>query len=59
MRPLRGPPPERPDTVTPEGRLEHVQPIGAGPHGFDPRSTDTFAVGAFLLAGSDVCRLGQ
>jgi hypothetical protein len=40
------------DCVTPEGRLGHVQPIGAGPHGFDPKSTDMFAVGAFLLAGS-------
>jgi rhamnogalacturonyl hydrolase YesR len=47
------------DCVTPEGRLEHVQPIGAGPHGFDPKSTDTFAVGAFLLAGSEVYRLAR
>jgi rhamnogalacturonyl hydrolase YesR len=43
--------------VTPEGRLEHVQPIGAGPHGFDPKSTEPFAVGAFLLAGSEVYQL--
>jgi len=43
--------------VTPEGKLEHVQPIGAAPHGFDPHHTEPFAVGAFLLAGSEVYRL--
>lgn len=43
--------------VTPDGTLEHVQPIGAGPHGFDPHTTEPFAVGAFLLAGSEVYRL--
>jgi rhamnogalacturonyl hydrolase YesR len=43
--------------VTPEGKLEHVQPIGAAPHGFDPRNTEPFAVGAFLLAGSEVYRM--
>lgn len=40
--------------VTPEGKLEHVQPIGAAPEGFDPHHTDVFAVGAFLLAASEV-----
>lgn len=39
--------------VTPEGKLEHVQPIGAAPEGFDPHHTDVFAVGAFLLAASE------
>jgi rhamnogalacturonyl hydrolase YesR len=43
--------------VTPEGRLEHVQPIGDSPQGFDPHHTDAFGVGAFLLAGSEVYRL--
>jgi rhamnogalacturonyl hydrolase YesR len=43
--------------VTPEGKLEHVQPIGAAPHGFDLHNTEPFAVGAFLLAGSEVCQL--
>jgi rhamnogalacturonyl hydrolase YesR len=47
------------DCVTPEGKLEHVQPIGAAPHGFDPRNTEPFAVGAFLLAGSEVFRLAK
>jgi len=45
--------------VTAEGKLEHVQPIGAAPHGFDPRNTEPFAVGAFLLAGSEVYRLAK
>jgi len=45
--------------VTPEGKLEHVQPIGAAPHGFDPKNTEPFAVGAFLLAGSEVFKLAE
>jgi rhamnogalacturonyl hydrolase YesR len=45
--------------VTEEGKLEHVQPIGAAPHGFDPRNTEPFAVGAFLLAGSEVYRMAK
>ena len=45
--------------VTPEGKLEHVQPIGAAPQGFDPHNTEPFAVGAFLLAGCEVFRLVQ
>jgi rhamnogalacturonyl hydrolase YesR len=40
--------------VTPDGKLEHVQPIGAAPEGFDPQHTDVFAVGAFLLAASEL-----
>jgi rhamnogalacturonyl hydrolase YesR len=43
--------------VAPDGRLTHVQPVGADPQRFDPRSTDAFGVGAFLLAGSEVYRL--
>jgi len=45
--------------VTPEGKLTHVQPIGADPRKFDADSTDCFGVGAFLLAGSEVYRLDQ
>ncbi|MFO1477632.1 MAG: glycoside hydrolase family 88 protein [Verrucomicrobiota bacterium] len=45
------------DCVTPDGKLEHVQPIGADPKRFDPGHTDVFGVGAFLLAGSEVYRL--
>lgn len=44
-------------SVTPEGRLENVQPIGAAPEGFDPHHSDVFAVGAFLLAASEVSQL--
>jgi rhamnogalacturonyl hydrolase YesR len=45
------------DCVTPEGKLEHVQPIGADPKKFDPGHSDVFGVGAFLLAGSEVYQL--
>jgi unsaturated rhamnogalacturonyl hydrolase len=43
--------------VTPEGKLTHVQPIGADPKKFDDNATEVYGVGAFLLAGSEVCRL--
>jgi len=43
--------------VTPEGKLTHVQPIGADPRSFAPESTAPYGVGAFLLAGSEVYRL--
>ncbi len=44
-------------SVTPEGKLENVQPVGAAPEGFDPHHTEVFAVGAFLLAASEVSQL--
>jgi rhamnogalacturonyl hydrolase YesR len=44
-------------SVTAEGKLEDVQPIGAAPDGFDPHHTEPFGVGAFLLAGSEVYAL--
>ncbi len=43
--------------VTPEGKLEHVQPIGADPKKFEPAHSDVYGVGAFLLAGSEMYRL--
>jgi rhamnogalacturonyl hydrolase YesR len=43
--------------VTPEGRLTHVQPVGANPRQFDPDATEVYGVGAFLLAGSEVYRM--
>jgi rhamnogalacturonyl hydrolase YesR len=43
--------------VTPDGKLEHVQPVGADPKKFDPTHTEVFGVGAFLLAGSEVYRM--
>jgi rhamnogalacturonyl hydrolase YesR len=43
--------------VGPDGRLGHVQPIGADPKAFPEDSTEVYGVGAFLLAGSEVYRL--
>jgi len=43
--------------VTPEGKLTHVQPIGADPKKFAEDTTEAYGVGAFLLAGSEVWRL--
>ncbi|MEI8235292.1 MAG: glycoside hydrolase family 88 protein [Verrucomicrobiota bacterium] len=34
--------------VTPEGKLTHVQPVGADPRHFEPESTAPYGVGAFL-----------
>lgn len=45
------------ECVNADGKLEHVQPIGAAPEGFDPTHTEPFGVGAFLLAGSEIHRL--
>jgi rhamnogalacturonyl hydrolase YesR len=45
-------------SVNADGKLTHVQPIGADPKHFDPESTDIFAVGAFLMAGSEMYRMG-
>jgi len=45
--------------VLPDGRLIHVQPVGADPKKFDENSTEPYGVGAFLLAGSEVFRLGE
>jgi rhamnogalacturonyl hydrolase YesR len=44
--------------VTPAGKLEHVQPVGLDPKTFDPENTEPYGVGAFLLAGSEIYRLG-
>jgi len=43
--------------VTSEGKLTHVQPIGADPKHFSEDATEAYGVGAFLLAGSEVWRL--
>jgi rhamnogalacturonyl hydrolase YesR len=43
--------------VTPEGKLEHVQPIGADPKKFQSADTEVYGTGAFLLAGSEIYRL--
>ena len=43
--------------VDADGKLTHVQPIGADPKRFAPGSTEVYGVGAFLLAGSEVYRM--
>ena len=43
--------------VNADGKLTHVQPIGADPKHFDPDATEVYGVGAFLLAGSEVYRM--
>jgi rhamnogalacturonyl hydrolase YesR len=45
--------------VTAEGRLTHVQPVGADPRKFDENSSGVYGVGAFLLAGSEVFRFSR
>ena len=45
--------------VAPDGKLTHVQPIGADPKKFSADATEVYGVGAFLLAGSEVYRLTQ
>jgi rhamnogalacturonyl hydrolase YesR len=45
------------DCVADDGKLTHVQPIGADPKKFDEASTEVYGVGAFLLAGSEIYRL--
>jgi rhamnogalacturonyl hydrolase YesR len=43
--------------VDENGKLMHVQPVGATPKSFPETSTDNFGVGAYLLAGSEVYRM--
>jgi rhamnogalacturonyl hydrolase YesR len=43
--------------VTPEGKLTHVQPIGADPKTFPVDATEVYGVGAFLMAGSEIYRM--
>ena len=43
--------------VEADGKLTHVQPIGADPKTFAETSTDIFGVGAYLLAGSEIFRM--
>jgi unsaturated rhamnogalacturonyl hydrolase len=42
-----------------DGKLTHVQPIGADPKNFPADSTEIYGVGAFLLAGSEVYNLAE
>lgn len=43
--------------VQPDGKLTHVQPIGADPKSFNDDATEVYGVGAFLLAGSEIHRM--
>ena len=43
--------------VASDGRLTHVQQAGADPKCFDETNTEPFGVGAFLLAGCEMCRM--
>jgi rhamnogalacturonyl hydrolase YesR len=43
--------------VDADGKLTHVQPVGADPKNFNPDSTEPYGVGAFLLAGSEIYRM--
>ena len=45
--------------VDADGKLTHVQPIGADPKHFDENATETYGIGAFLLAGSEMYRLAK
>lgn len=45
--------------VNEDGKLTHVQPIGADPKKFKEDATEIYGVGAFLLAGSEVYKLAQ
>lgn len=45
------------ECINVDGKLTHVQPIGADPKKFDPEATEVYGVGAFLLAGSEIYRL--
>lgn len=45
--------------VHPDGMLGYVQQIGDKPGSADASSTDAYGPGAFLLAGSEVMRLGK
>lgn len=44
--------------VNADGKLTHVQPVGFTPVTFNAENSEPFGVGAFLLAGSEIRRLG-
>lgn len=43
--------------VQPDGKLGYVQPIGAAPEKVTADDTETYGVGAFLLAGTELLKL--
>jgi rhamnogalacturonyl hydrolase YesR len=42
-----------------DGRLGCIQPVDAAPGQFKPTSSYVYGVGAFLLAGSEICNLAK
>ncbi|MDR1415724.1 MAG: glycoside hydrolase family 88 protein [Odoribacteraceae bacterium] len=44
-------------SVSPDGKLGHVQPVGADPRQVTPDMTEVYGVGAFLLAASQILDL--
>ncbi len=42
-----------------DGRLGSIQPVGAAPGAFTATSSYVFGTGAFLMAGSEVAKLGR
>ena len=45
------------DAVEQDGKLGHVQPVGADPRQVTREMTETYGVGAFLMAAREVYRL--
>lgn len=45
------------ESVTEEGLLGHVQPVGAAPGDSFPDYTEVYGVGAFLAAGSEIYKM--
>lgn len=47
------------EAVNPDGKPGYIQPVGAAPKGnVGKESTDVYGTGAFLLAGSELFRMG-
>jgi rhamnogalacturonyl hydrolase YesR len=44
--------------VDADGKLTHVQPVGADPRKFPADSTEVYGVGGFILAGTEIAKLG-
>lgn len=47
------------DAVDADGKLGYVQPIGADPRKVTRDMTEVYGVGAFLMAGCQICRLAE
>lgn len=45
--------------VFPDGKLGWVQPVGLDPQKITMEMTDVYGVGAFLMAGSEIYKLGE